>query len=65
MDMAEMVRAVAEQHHDDVEAMCEAMLVDPCGWGVLVENCHDVRPRVTLSPDVPFGQVHYHPGRVI
>lgn len=61
-------RLVAIQN-SAVEAACERMLTDPRGWGVLVTTTYasfdpasgkiGASWSVDLSPDVPFGEIHY------
>lgn len=46
-----------------IEEMCEKMLMqDGTGYGVLVENNPDSTVTVTLTPEVPFGEIHYKTG---
>lgn len=42
-----------------VEKACEAAITDPAGRGVRIDR-HEDRIEVSLSVDVPYGQVHDH-----
>jgi hypothetical protein len=53
-----ILRAI-EEKHNAIETMCERMLTDPEGRGVLVTDYPDAGWTVALSPDVPWGEIHY------
>lgn len=67
--LREILDSTAKRQHNAIEAACEAMLVDPRGWGVLVhtggieqtgEYGFRIQQSVELSPLVPFGEIHDH-----
>lgn len=63
-----LVHQILTARHAAIEEMCERMLTDPRGWGILVVTDYgsldvvdgkvSVTASVELSPDVPFGEIH-------
>ena len=57
-DLQKLIQQKYAERQDMIEAMCEQMLIRDMG-GVLVETWPDLRTEVSLSRDVPWGEVHY------
>lgn len=57
MNLQEYIAAEMERRNAAIEMMCERMLVLDSG-GVLVETYANGQV-VTLTKDVPWGEVHY------
>jgi hypothetical protein len=58
--ISEYVEAQLRRNNAAVETVYERMLTqEGTDYGVLVENNADGTVTVTLSPSVPFGQIHY------
>lgn len=57
--LADFVRSELRRRAADVERVCEQMLTDPRGWGVL-EHDYGTAWEVELSPMVDFGYHHIH-----
>lgn len=60
----EMVRKATQQEQDQLERLCEIMLTTPHSPGISVQRTWDGLACTTvtrLDPEVPFGEIHYHP----
>lgn len=67
-DIRELVQEAYRRQRQAIDEMCERMLTqDGTDCGILVETKFEgmkAWSEVTLSPEVPFGEIHYKEGTI-